>query len=461
MKAARARPVSSAVEYGWVSQRAVDVLALGREQLPKVVSVCEGGRSSEILAAMCGGALVSLEERLGRREVWTSGRIAESLPPWARQRGLPLLSYALDGRVEARARAAGYSPRGAPLRLKHLLDDKRVARRLFALLGAAPPEWVDLSGTPRDHGRLIRRLGSPYVVQPVRGSSGQGVSVVRCADEYEAALTTGKQMIASRWVDGPVMNVHVLVDGCRALSSPWSVQGAGVPGLGGWECAYSGTDFKTASGFGSVIHEQGRRLAVAIGLALGDWGWRGMLGVDAIFDGQALVPLEVNPRLQGSSWLLAEAQLAAGDRPLGSWHRELLLGTADLSTDAHTSEALSGACLVIRATNPGRTVPLADGVHILQAGRLAFQRDTLGLAGCKEDELLLDGIPRVPFAVGAVLARVSSWRALIGSDGRSLTRLGSEVLGAVNAELRTRAPDLDPSQSRSAGPTPRPARQQP
>lgn len=52
-----------------------------------------------------------------------------------------------------------------------------------------------------------------------------------------------------------------------------------------------------------------------IGWGLSDLGYRGIFGVDFAGRGDTVAALEINPRMQGSAWLLGEVERAEGQLP--------------------------------------------------------------------------------------------------------------------------------------------------
>jgi len=150
--------------------------------------------------------------------------------------------------------------------------------------------------------------------------------------------------------------------------------------------------------------------------------------------------LEVNPRLQGSTWLLAELELESGTVPLVINHFLQLLG--EPATLNSKSETASGAYAVLHHCGQQPTEvahQLRPGVFILDAtGQLVWQREGLGLMELQSQEFLIFGIPPRPKCTvdpGAVLARIATRSRFATSDGRALTDSGQRVVNAVAREL--------------------------
>lgn len=392
-------------------------------------ALCENGASARLLARRLAHGAVSLER--DRRERWTNLDLEGALgrPPWP---GLPVLAYAMGAAIARRARSAGWAAPQAPMaRLKEQLDDKREARRLFAELSVPAPRSHAFGTGSLSVRAIRRRVGLPCVVQPLRGSNGHGVRLVGCEDDLKGIEDHGPVALASEWVDGPALNLHVAVDGASVAVAPWSVQATGISGLGGHGYAYGGNDFNAGRDLPAAVHDAGAAVGRRVGEALAARGWRGLFGLDAVLGSDGLRLLEVNPRLQGSSWLLAEAQARAGERPLGASHRDLLLERRPLPARSAADAALAGAFLVLRAERDEAPLELRDGRHRLAGDRLERTGEAFGLGECADDEVLVDGMAERPVRAGAAHARLASWRQLLEADGRTLTPWGRAVVAAA------------------------------
>src|SRR5205807_225648 len=135
-----------------------------------------------------------------------------------------------------------------------------------------------------------------------------------------------------------------------------------------------------------------------------------------------VLPIEINPRLQGSSWVLAEVEQALGQTPLGAIHRGLLLEEPP-SREARRGrfDTPAGAFLILH--HFGEPCALARtpriGIHRVQERGLRFLRQAIGLLDCNIDEIYVEGFPATGHTVeiGAAVARVASWRRLAEPDG--------------------------------------------
>lgn len=398
---------------------------------------CEWSRAATSIATQLRADLVALEARARRRERWDNRSLSRALTGLLGGKGQTLLSYSIDHEVHATANALGLATPYARPELKARLDNKTYARALFADLGLPVPVWVaaDRDWSPA---RLRQRLGTRLVAQPLVGSSGHGVRLVGPGD---VRLRAGERELVSAWCDGPVINLHVAVDGDTVLVSPPSVQASGVPALGGEALAYGGNDFGAVTRIDSSVFAQVQRAGRRIGERVAAVGWRGMLGLDAIYDGSKLHFLEINPRMQGSSWLLAESQAEATAPVLGAAYRRLVLDGEPLPSTPLEGDGVEGAFVILRASSerppPGRSL---DGVYHVSETGLTRRRSRQGLQGLTFGEVVVDGTAEYTIAAGGVIARVASRTSLVGADGCSLTPFGERVVAALDQELATSTP---------------------
>lgn len=166
-----------------------------------------------------------------------------------------------------------------------LVTSKHAFVKRAPQLGINIPEST-IAGTPAQIRAAARRIGFPVVL---RGDAGFGGSDVRvCADgsalERACAelLTRNAHLVVQRFVDGEPTSACVLYDRGRVVAlKSYRAQ-----------CAFP--DARSAS----TVHEFFSHPAIgAAARALGAaTGFHGMLGMDFVYDGDALHALEINPR---------------------------------------------------------------------------------------------------------------------------------------------------------------------
>jgi hypothetical protein len=348
---------------------------------------------------------LSLEGRDGVRRRWRFGDVAQlaSFVPWVLADGdddRPVLL------VPPRASAQWEAMEQGPVRLlasprrtvERIAEDKIFVREEMRRLGIPVPDGLVFGKSDVDFDRLGRRLGTPFVLQTPNGAGGQGTHLIQEPGDLALALAQQpyvERWLASRYAGDTTVNISGVVhhDGVRLM--PPSLQVSGIAELGFGFGGYCGSDFATEVP------------ANEIGRAVGEWlrerGHLGIFGVDVALDGDRLALLEVNPRIQGSSWLLSMIQQRQGDVPALIEHVQALLGMP-LGTRLQEVQPLK-----------------ANGSHLLVrwkgAPGVVLQRPVL------ETTATISGMPSRGTRVepGAILARIEAGHSLTAPDGRSLT----------------------------------------
>ncbi|WP_416874561.1 ATP-grasp domain-containing protein [Kitasatospora sp. SC0581] len=316
-----------------------------------------------------------------------------------------------------------------------MLSDKRAQRAWLRSVGAATP--ADAVVPALDHRELRRRFGSPYVVQTPVGSSGKGTHlVVDEADLQPIRQVGGGPWLVSGYVEGVALNVHVLVsaDSTVRVLRP-SVQLTRIEGVGAPFGAYSGCDFAAPALLAPLALARAADAARRVGEALAALGYRGLFGADFVLDGERPLLLELNCRMQGSTWLLGELELA--ERALPSALRHVLELYGHATGGEPRTDAAGAVQLVVRHTGaPVRVAAApAGGLHRLKDGRLRYCGAGFGLLECGPDDCVLLQLPSPGMVLhpGVPLARIVARHPLTTPDGTALTAPGRKLLDALRA----------------------------
>lgn len=179
----------------------------------RLLSSGEGGVES---AAAIGRAPPERSE-LVQLEV---GHLARTLDELPERRGVEVVFVALhggageDGRLQALLDLVGIPYTGSGYLGSALAMDKLITKELFAGAQIPTPPWL----TGRADPDMVEDAlgGFPVVVKPSREGSTVGVSVVRTAEELEAALVLAEAFagppIVERFIAGRELAVGVLGD---------------------------------------------------------------------------------------------------------------------------------------------------------------------------------------------------------------------------------------------------------
>lgn len=351
---------------------------------------------------------LSIEGRDGVRRRWRFGDVAElaSFVPGVlagEDDDRPVLlvppraSAGWEALCQGRVRLLA-SPRSA---VERIAEDKIYVREAVRHLGVPVPRALVLGRSDVDFDSVGARLGTPFVLQAPSGAGGQGTHLVQEPGDLALALA-GQPLVdtwlASAYAGDTTVNIAgvVHVDGVHL--NPPSVQASGLAQLGFGFGGYCGSDFRPDAASAKVTE---------IGVAVGEWlrglGHRGIFGVDIAVDGDDVALLEVNPRIQGSSWLLSTIQQRQGDVPALIQHVQALLGMP-LGTGLRIEKLTTGGShLLVRWRGPAGVV-------------LDRPADTV-------DGIEVTAMPSVGVRVepGAIMARLAAPHSLAAANGRNLT----------------------------------------
>ncbi|MEU3567568.1 ATP-grasp domain-containing protein [Kitasatospora sp. NPDC036755] len=354
-----------------------------------------------------------------------------------RGRELALLPYtAMKPEWRTALAALGARLEEPPTRLAlPVLGDKRAQRAWLRSVGAATPP--DAVVPALDHRELRRRFGDRYVVQEPRGSSGRGTHLVTEEGDLREIRRAGRgPWLVSGYVEGAALNLHVLVsaDSAVRVLRP-SVQLTRVEGIGAPFGTYSGCDFAAPALLAPLALARAGSAARRIGEALAALGYRGLFGADFVLDGEHPLLLELNCRMQGSTWLLGELELAEHALPSALRHVLELYGHAT-GGEARTDPA-GAVQLVVRHTGgPVRvTAAPGGGLHRLKDGLLRYCGAGFGLLECGPDDCVLLQLPSPGTVLlpGVPLARIVARHCLTTPDGTALTASGRRLVDALRA----------------------------
>ena len=332
------------------------------------------------------------------------------------------------------------------------LHDKIMVRAALRELGVPVPRSVAVHRDEIDFAAAAHRLGLPLVAQTRSGSAGRGTYLVHTQEDLIAALAeqpTVRQWLLSSHVGDLTINIAGVVTRSGVVHiAPPAVQlreiGAGADGFGN----YGGNDFAAAAELDAVVLAAGRRYTERIGTWLGGQGFLGMFGVDYVVSDGTIRAIEVNPRMQASSALLGEIELAHGQLPSSVRHLLALLGAPEADATRPEPGPAAGGQIVLRVRGGDRLVTRAPrpGRHVFVDGGLVFRAPADGLLECDRDDVVLAGMPSVgsTLADGALLVRVITRNRLASAEGEALpgTRHLADAVRAAFGLLPTTTPDI-------------------
>jgi ATP-grasp domain len=356
---------------------------------------------------------LSLEKLDGVRRRWRFGdvaRLADFVPKILAESDdeRPILLVPPRASLAWEAAAAAWPGRvrlaASPMRVAEpIAEDKIMVRAKLRELGLPVPEDLILDASDVDYATVARKLGTPFVMQAPSGAGGQGTYLVSAESDVATALTQQPHIphwLFSKYAGDVTINAAGIVydDGVRLL--PVSTQSSGIRELGFGFGAYCG------STFGFTDFPKAVEAAVVVGEWLRGLGHRGIFGIDIATCGSEISLLEINPRVQGSSWLLSKLQ----EEPCLVSHVEALLGVPLGAPLRAPDPVRPGSHLLMRWDGP------AGVVHDLPS-------PPPNVTGLPER-----GVTMLP---GAIMARFEADEPMTTADGRSLTEAARQEISAL------------------------------
>lgn len=118
-----------------------------------------------------------------------------------------------DGNIQGLLEWLGLPYTGSGVLASALAMDKDYSKRLWLAAGLPTPEYM-LVSADSDWSAVVRRLGLPLFIKPVRGGSSIGVTLVRTAEAlpgaWREASRYDQRVLAERLVSGGEYTVSIL-----------------------------------------------------------------------------------------------------------------------------------------------------------------------------------------------------------------------------------------------------------
>ena len=405
----------------WQNLSGSYIIGLDRLAPVRAVACLDDGLEFDLVTER-SGVLFCSRERTTKRRVPAPDSKTDTIIPTLREEIEHTLSKAPDeswvwisprpcATLEAFAQERGLRAACPPAKLCHWLNHKA---NFFQGLDAADlprlkGEWMPLATTR--YSELRSRFGGPFVMQAPRGVRGSGTALIKTEHDFRTAherLREGDVWVAP-YASDLSLNINAFVmDSTTAVSYP-SVQLEGLSMVNARPGGYCGNDFTSTAGLPSGIVEDAFQQAERVGAWLGTLGYRGIFGLDLVFNAGTgrLYAVDLNPRWQGSTSLEIQAMLLKGRIPLAA--AEMAYQAGALSESEITPmmdefrKPIEGSQMLLYAAGPeiGRMPGLLKPGVYRAAGSLQFLRTALELSeGIEADEFLLtNSIPRPGTAI--------------------------------------------------------------
>lgn len=190
---------------------------------PHKIAVLMGGRSSEREVSIKTGNQISralTEKGYEVQQIDTAGDLVGELHSFQPDVAFIALhgKYGEDGTIQGLLEILGFPYTGSGVLSSALCMDKVTAKKIMEYEGIPTPPYQVLTETEQlNQGtveNIIKELGLPLVVKPVRQGSTIGISIVREAVELENALTEALKydqvILIEKYIDGIELTAAVL-----------------------------------------------------------------------------------------------------------------------------------------------------------------------------------------------------------------------------------------------------------
>jgi len=310
--------------------------------------------------------------------------------------------------------------------------------------------WVHLNQIR--YSELAADLGSRFVLQLARGTSGSGTAFVATEPDY---VDAGRRF-GDAWVHAALdlgdlsVNINALALTAGVVVSCPSVQLAGLSMLRSERGMYCGNDFIAARDLPRPIVQDLIEQTVKIGAWIASLGFRGLFGLDFVLDctNSKAYAVDLNPRWQGSTTPLSLAEAKAGRLPLAVADVALrmgLLGETEVlrkqdefvqSVDVSHCSLRSDASGWQEVTNQLRPGVYSEDVNLKRSGL------RLSDVQAPNELLVTGGVPRLGAKMGpkAHVLRVTTERQVM-----DVGRLRPLPWSEAAARLLYEALDLRPT----------------
>jgi hypothetical protein len=318
------------------------------------------------------------------------------------------------------------------IELRDRLDDK--LRFMDVLATLAIPQIPSLSDNIGNlkFAEISDRFGLPLVLKLKVGASGGQTYFVSTNDDFVILrrILGDVTVIVSEYITGPSFNINGFIGREKVSLDQPSFQIIGVPECSSGRFTYCGNDFSSFHQRHQYITNQIKPVTEKLAAYMKSLGYYGFFGVDFIYSlkDKVLYPLEINPRMQGSTALLARHQLARN---------------APRLVEQYVSEARSfynpepvdaSFVLLHNLSNQVLTIEnsFASGLYRFAYAQEKLELTYLGnetLFPTQKNELLVLGCPPKGTLIeaGAGIMRIEFNSAILNKKGNQLKKLYSNI----------------------------------
>jgi hypothetical protein len=390
-----------------------------------------------------GIPLISKELVTKRREPWSNDELltladlAEFQALCARFSTLetPVNIYCYHSFLALEEQAHKYehvTVRSSSMELRDHLDDKLQFMELLHTLNL--PKILSFSNTINnlDFDEIKAKVGLPLVIKLKVGASGGQTYFVSSSEDFRTLQQTLKNetVIVSTYISGPSFNINGFIGTENVYLDQPSLQLIGIPECASGKFTYCGNDFPSFNKYYRDVAKEIKKVTERIGWYIKEQGYYGVFGVDFIYNlkDSVLYPLEINPRMQGSTALLARYQFTK------KFPRLAELYITETQT-FHTAETVEASFILLHnLSNERLTIEhsFASGLYTFAFSKGKLKLTYLGYEGVfptHKSELLIVGCPPQGTFIepGAGIMRIEFSSAILKKNGRHLKKLYAKI----------------------------------
>ena len=336
-----------------------------------------------------------------------------------------------------------------------ILEEIDQTRNFFSFKGEKLEKNLD---------KIFKELGDKIVIQLLRGGGGRGTFFFSKKDRGNIIATIkdrtkisedelfSQEIIVNKFIDGH----QVTVTGCVTrdngiLSSYVQYQlidikeavSAKSDGVG----VFCGNDWSLSSDIPDKIHKDAEDLVKKIGNILKKEKFLGIFGIDLIWDkkNNAIVPIEINPRLLGTFPTAVYVSLDKKEIPLAAFHTLEFLGISYKIKNVSTyKKELNRQGSHLLLFNPFKFdvvcgKEIKGGVYDLTKEKLKFVRYGVELSDIKKKNefILTDGVPvkNLVYAKNRKILRIIAKQSISKNQGKELNGWAKNVVDIVYKEF--------------------------
>jgi ATP-grasp domain len=321
-------------------------------------------------------------------------------------------------------------------KLRARLDDKLQFMELLNTLNI--PQISSFSDTidNLNFNEIAEKVGLPLVLKLKVGASGGQTYFVSTNDDFLKLqqVLNNDIVIVSEYVSGPSFNINGFIGRDGVYLDQPSLQIIGVPECSSGKFTYCGNDFPTFYKHHQYATNEIKQVTEKVAGYMKDLGYYGIFGIDFIYNlkNKVLYPLEINPRMQGSTALLARYQLAKKTSRLVELY-------ASETRPFQTAESVDASFILLHNLSNDRLqieTSFASGIYTFAYSQGQLRLTYLGddaIFPTQDNELLILGCPPKGTVIepGAGITRLEFGSGILSKKGTHLKKLYSNVASAV------------------------------